>query len=375
MPSAFRCTKFPFGSFVRHTGAMTPRRMVWRLAALFWTVFGVISGFQVWISMITHGHSVPRLLLYYVAIWEAWLAATAVIVWLARRFPVVPAKRFPILVHFLAACAIAIVHSFYWLALMIAIRPFDRMTAEPSQLDVAQILFYRLPLEWVLYCLVLGAAMAFEFYERYRERALQAAQLETSLADARLHALELQIQPHFLFNTLNAISGLIRSKRADEAIAMVAGLSELLRYTLDHAGDQQVALDEELTVLRRYLEIQRARFPDRMSFTIEATAEAGRGAVPALLLQPLAENAVRHGIALSASPGVIEVRAFRIDGLLKIEVFNSGAVGERSESGIGVRNTIDRLRHLYGDGGRFDLSSANGGVLASVSVPWKVVST
>lgn len=349
--------------------------MVWRLAALFWTVFGVISGFQVWISMITHGHSVPRLLLYYVAIWEAWLAATAVIVWLARRFPVVPAKRFPILVHFLAACAIAIVHSFYWLALMIAIRPFDRMTAEPSQLDVAQILFYRLPLEWVLYCLVLGAAMAFEFYERYRERALQAAQLETSLADARLHALELQIQPHFLFNTLNAISGLIRSKRADEAIAMVAGLSELLRYTLDHAGDQQVALDEELTVLRRYLEIQRARFPDRMSFTIEATAEAGRGAVPALLLQPLAENAVRHGIALSASPGVIEVRAFRIDGLLKIEVFNSGAVGERSESGIGVRNTIDRLRHLYGDGGRFDLSSANGGVLASVSVPWKVVST
>ena len=370
MQNAFRCMTFPFCRFVLHTGAMTPRRMAWQLAALFWTAFGVISGFQVWISMITHGHSVPRLMFYYVAVWEAWLAATAAIVWLARRFPVVPPRRFNILVHALTACAIAVVHSFYWLALMITIRPYDRMTAEPSQLHFAQILFYRLPLEWLLYCLVLGAAMAFEFYERYRERALQAAQLETSLADARLHALELQIQPHFLFNTLNAISGLIRSKRNDEAIAMVAGLSELLRYTLDHAGDQQVALEEELTVLRRYLEIQRARFSDRMSFAIEASDEVRRGAVPTLLLQPLAENALRHGIALSASPGVVNVRAFRSDGQLRIEIFNSGALGERSEGGIGVRNTVDRLRHLYGDAGRFELSPANGGVIASVSIPW-----
>jgi two-component system LytT family sensor kinase len=349
---------------------MTPRGVAWRFAILFWTVFGVITGIQVWISMITHGHSVPRLISYYVVVWEAWLVATAAIVWLARRFPVVPARRFNILVHVLAACAIAIVHSFYWVGLMILIRPYDRMTAEPSQLHIAEILFYRLPLEWLLYCLVLGAAMAFEFYERYRERALQAAQLETSLAEARLHVLELQIQPHFLFNTLNAVSSLVRVKRNDEAITMMAGLSELLRYTLDHAGDQHVALEEELSVLRRYLEIQRARFPDRMSFTIEASAEAGRGSVPALLLQPLAENAVRHGIALSASPGVVNVRAFHNNGQLRIEMFNSGALGARSDSGIGVRNTEARLRHLYGDEGRFDLGNTNGGVMASVTIPW-----
>ncbi|MEA2337986.1 MAG: two-component system, LytTR family, sensor kinase [Thermoanaerobaculia bacterium] len=349
---------------------MTPRRMVWRFAALFWTVFGAISGFQVWISMITHGHSVPRLILYYVAVWEGWLLATVVIIWLARRFPIVPPRRVNVLVHLLAACAIAAVHGFYWLGLMLAVRPFDRMTAEPSQLNVPDILFYRLPLELVLYCMVLGAAMAFDFYERYRERALQAAQLETSLADARLHALELQIRPHFLFNTLNAISGLVRVKRNDEAITMLAGLSELLRYTLDHAGDQKVALDEELAVLRRYLEIQRARFPDRMSFTIEASAEAGRAAVPTLLLQPLAENAVQHGIESSASPGAVNVRAFRNDGHLEIEVFNTGTLGARSDSGIGLHNTVARLRHLYGDEGRFELSPANGGVIASVSIPW-----
>ena len=352
---------------------MTPRRMAWRFAALFWTVFGAISGFQVWISMITHGHSVPRLILYYVAVWEAWLVATVAIIWLSRRFPVVPPRRFAILVHALAACVIALLHSFYWIGLMLVMKPFDRMTAEPSELRMAQILFYRLPLEWLLYCMVLGSALAFEFYERYRERALQAAQLETSLADARFHALELQIQPHFLFNTLNAISSLVRVKRNDEAITMLAGLSDLLRYTLDHAGDQQVALDDELAVLRRYLEIQRARFPDRMSFTIEASAEAGRGAVPTLLLQPLVENAIRHGIELNASPGAVNVRAFRNDGHLHIEVFNSGVLRTQPGNGIGVRNTVARLRHLYGDEGRFDLAPANGGVMASVSIPWSPV--
>jgi len=352
---------------------MTPRGVAWRFAILFWTVFGVLTGFQVWISMITHGHSVPRLIFYYVVVWEAWVAATAAIFWLVRRFPVIPPRRLSILIHFLAACVIAVVHSFYWVGLMILIRPYDRMTAELSQLNVSEILFYRLPEEWLLYCLVLGASIAFEYYERYRERALQTAQLEASLAEARLHALELQIQPHFLFNTLNAISGLVRVKRNDEAVAMMAGLSELLRYTLDHAGGQHVALEEELVVTRRYLEIQRARFPDRMSFTIEASGEAGRGEVPALLLQPLAENAVRHGIALSASPGVVSVRAFRDDGQLRIEVFNSGALGDRSDSGIGLRNTLARLQHLYGDEGRFDLSAANGGVTASVTIPWREV--
>ena len=352
---------------------MTPRHMAWRFAVFFWTVFGVVTGIQVWISMITHGHSVPLLIFYHVAISEGWLLATLVIVWLLRRFPVVPPRSLSVLVHVLAACAIAIVHGFYWLGLMLALRPYDRMTAEPSQLNIPEILFYRLPLEWLLYCLVLGAAQAFEFYERYRERALQAAQLETSLADARFHALELQIQPHFLFNTLNAISSLVRVKRNDEAITMLAGLSDLLRYTLDHAGDQQVALDDELAVLRRYLEIQRARFPDRMSFTIEASVEAGRATVPTLLLQPLVENAIRHGIEVSASPGAVNVRAFRNNGHLHIEVFNSGVLRERDGSGIGVRNTVARLRHLYGDGGRFELLPANGGVMASVEIPWSSV--
>lgn len=352
---------------------MNARRMAWRLAAAFWALFGIISGIQVWISMITHGHSVPRLLGYYLAVWEFWLIPTAAIFWLARRFPVIPPRRLSILVHLLAANVIAIAHGLFWLALLILVKPFDRMTAEPSELKIAEILFARLPLECILYCLVLGAALALDFYERYRERELRAAQLEASLAEARLRALELQLQPHFLFNTMNAISALVRNRRNDEAVTMMAGLSELLRYTLDHAGEQQVALEEEVAVLRRYLEIQHARFPDRMSFEIDLSPDARRGAVPTLLLQPLAENAVRHGIALSVSPGVVEVRAFRRGGRLMIEVFNSGVLDAPSNRGIGLRNTRERLQHLYGEEGRFDLASADGGVLASLSIPWSEV--
>src|SRR3954468_24357723 len=145
---------------------MTPRRMGWRFALIFWAVFGVVSGFQVWISMITHGHSVPRLIFYYVAISEGWLLATVGIVWLVRRLPVVPLRRLPVLVHFLAACVIAVLHSLYWVGLLIAIKPYDRMSAETAEIPIAAILFFRVPLELILYCMVLGAAMAFEFYER-----------------------------------------------------------------------------------------------------------------------------------------------------------------------------------------------------------------
>lgn len=352
---------------------MNPGRKVWLYAAAFWALFGLIVGLQVWISMLAHGHSVPLLLGYHVAVWEAWFVITAAIVWLARRYPVVPPRRLNLLVHVLAACFISVLHGFYWFALLILLRPFDVMTAPASGSLAAEILFTRVPLELILYCLVLGSWVAFEYYERYREQTVQAARLEASLADARLRALELQIQPHFLFNTMNAISSLVRNRRNDDAVTMIAGLSELLRYTLDHAGEMEVALEDELTVLRRYLEIQHARFPDRMSFAIDIPPDVRRGAVPTLLLQPLAENAVRHGIALSAGPGVVEVRAFRREERLCIEVFNSGSLDAGGTPGIGLRNTRARLEHLYGSEGRFDLAPSDGGVTASLSIPWSEV--
>jgi len=219
----------------------------------------------------------------------------------------------------------------------------------------------------------LGGGMAFEFYERYRERELQAVQLEASLGEARLHALELQIQPHFLFNTLNSISALVRTSRDREAVTMIAGLSDLLRYSLDHAGEQRVALAQELAVIERYLGIERLRFPDRVAFEIDAPAAVRRAAVPALLLQPLVENAIRHGIAPLAAPGRVVLRARRDGGWLRIELFNTGRLAADYRAGVGLRNTMDRLRHLYRGDQRFELRAEDGGVVAELAVPWSEV--
>lgn len=345
-------------------------RRFWLLAATIWLLFGLITGFQVWISMITHGHSVPRLVGYYVLVWQAWFLITAAIVRLSDRWPIIPPRRLNIIVHILAAFIAGIVHIIYWLALLVWMQPFDRMTAAAEQLNVSEILFSRLTLEVTLYITVVAAVQAVDYYEKYRARTLEMAELRTSLNEARLHALELQLQPHFLFNTLNSVSSLVRMGKQEDAVKMIAVLSDLLRYTLDRSGAQRVALEEEATTLRRYFEIQRMRFADRLTLDIDIADDVRRAAVPTFILQPLAENAVRHGISRSASAGRIDVRAFRENGFLRIEMFNTGSLDPAHAQGIGLKNTIARLQQMYGAGQHFELRNDRGGVVASLSIPW-----
>lgn len=343
---------------------MTSRRhTAWLAIGAIWITFAVLSGLQTWLAMITHGHSVLRMIGYQLAVWSFWAALTPVVLRLVRRFPVVPPRPQNVLVHILAAVVAAIGHGAIWTALTIWIKPYDAMTIGSFGKAFPLATFGRLPFELVLYAAVLGAALAVDYYER-------SSQLEQSLSTARLHALELQIQPHFLFNTLNAVSALVRGRQNDEAVTVIAGLSDLLRYTLDHAGDQRVPLEQEASMLQRYLEIQQVRFSDRLDVVIDIEAGALRAAVPTLILQPLAENAIRHGVSRSAAAGKIEVRAFRDDTRLRIEMFNSGALREGAPRGIGLRNTMDRLRQLYGEAHAFDLRNANGGVLATIAIPW-----
>ncbi|MDQ3040483.1 MAG: histidine kinase [Pseudomonadota bacterium] len=340
------------------------------LAIAFWTLFGLVVGIQVWISMLAHRHVVSWLLFYYLLVWVAWLGPTYLIVWLTRRFPVEGVRPSNIAVHVLAASVIGVVHSAYETGLMVWMQPFDGMTDPLSELDFGQIVLSRQLGEWILYCMVLGGVMAFEFYRRYHERALHAAQLERSFADAKLYALELQLQPHFLFNTLNAIAGLVRTNHKEQAVTMVAGLADLLRYSLDHAGRQRVSLAEEMDMLERYLGIENARFPDRMSFTLALADDARRAAVPMLILQPLAENAVRHGIARIAAGGTIEVEAARVGERLRIRMRNSGTLKEGYVEGIGLKNTHERLSTLYGVAATLSLKSVEGGVLAELDLPF-----
>ena len=348
-------------------------RRFWFLLAALWLLFGLITGFQVWISMITHGHSVPRLVSYYVLVWAAWIGVSAVIVRLVQRWPVIPPARTNIIAHAFAACVLAVVHIAYWLLLLLWLQPFDRMTAALEQIDIPDLAASRMALELVLYIAVLTAVQAIDYYEKYRERTIEMARLETSLQEARLHALELQLQPHFLFNTLNAIASLVRTGKDDEAVTMIAGLSELLRYTLERSGAPKVTLEEEAGTLRRYLEIQRVRFADRLAFDIDIAEDARRGAVPTLILQPLAENAVRHGISRVAGHGRIDVRATREDDVLHIEMFNTGTFADNGRRGVGLQNTIERLQQMYGDDHEFALRNDGGGVRTSLSIPWSEV--
>jgi two-component system LytT family sensor kinase len=341
------------------------------VALAFWTLFGLIAGTLVWISMLDHGHSVPWLLAYYLVVWLAWLVPTYFIVWLVRRFPEGLARPGVIAIHVLAATAVATLHAFYQVGVMVWMQPYDRRTAHMSDISVIEVLYSRVPLGWILYCLVLGCVLAFEYYQRYHERALRAAQLERSLADARLHALEMQLRPHFLFNTLNAVAVLVRSQRNEQAVTVVAGLADLLRYSLDHAGSQRVSLAQEMAMIERYLEIERVRFPDRLSFRTDLGADTGRAQVPSLILQPLVENAVRHGIAQLAGPGMVRVQAERDGERLLLRIVNSGTLQAGLREGIGVRNTRERLSNLYGETASFELAATSDGVLAVLDLPWQ----
>lgn len=353
---------------------LTPRRRTVAVLSLsFWTAIGLLCGLQIWISMITHGHALWRVLLYQVLIWDAWFLLAPGIAWLARRFPLLPMRSGSLVAHLLAALAVGLAHSLWWTMLLIEMKPYDAMGPEAFEPAFWPLAGSALPLQLCFYCGVLAAHYAVVYYDKYRERERVAARLEVSLSEARIHALELQIQPHFLFNTLNSISALVRTQRQRDAVTMIAGLSDLLRYALDHAGEQRVALATELAITERYLEIERLRFPDRMTFEITAPAELRGAAVPTLVLQPLAENAVRHGIAKLAAPGRVAIRIWRDGAELCIEVFNTGALVADFRAGVGLRNTMDRLRHLYGSAHGFELHAGGGGVVAAVRLPFSLV--
>jgi LytS/YehU family sensor histidine kinase len=162
----------------------------------------------------------------------------------------------------------------------------------------------------------------------------------------------------------------VRIGKSEEAVRMIAILSELLRYTLSRAGAQRVTLEEEVTTLRRYFDIQRMRFSDRLTLDIEIDDDVKNVPVPTFILQPLAENAIRHGISRSAGEGRIEVRAAREDGMVRIEMFNTGSLDDAHERGVGLTNTAARLQQIYGAGHHFALAARGGGVVAAISIPW-----
>ena len=198
--------------------------------------------------------------------------------------------------------------------------------------------------------------------------------LARATSGSRYHALEAQLHPHFLFNTLNSIATLMHED-VDAADDMMAKLATLLRRTLNHNGAYEIPLREELEILEIYLDIQRTRFEDRLTTAVDADPAALDAMVPRLILQPLVENAVRHGISHRTTPGRVEVRAWRDNATLHMTVLNDGAgwnPRERSPDGVGLANTRARLAQHFPNRYRFDLrEGGDGGALAEIAVPVK----
>ena len=218
----------------------------------------------------------------------------------------------------------------------------------------------------LVYGAVLGVCYAIDYYRKYREREFLATQLEAQLALAQLDSLRMQLHPHFLFNTLNGIVGLVRDNKNQAAVNMLVGLSDLLRHALDHSNEQEVELKEELNFIKLYLDIQQMRFSDRLQIEIDVEPGVLKALVPNLILQPLAENALRHGIAASVASGIVGIRGHADNGFLKLSVFDNGAGLSsdwqlKSSGGIGLANTAARLQQLYNGNHRLDVRNREGG--------------
>jgi LytS/YehU family sensor histidine kinase len=211
--------------------------------------------------------------------------------------------------------------------------------------------------------------------ERLIRHQLETVRLNEQFSKAQLDALRRQFEPHFLFNALHAISGLIREKRNDDAVTMISRLSDFLRKVVDVSDRQVVLLREEMQFLQKYLDIQKVRFADRLKLSVDVPEELLGAAVPSLILQPIVENAIKHGIAKESRGGWIRVAAARSNGFLSFRVYNDGATlahdWESAKPGVGIANLRSRLRMLYGDDFEFTLSNQAAGVEVLMSVPFR----
>ena len=334
---------------------------------------------QWYVGYTANGYPISWLLVLTWALTEWWLWALLApfILWCARRFYIDRANRGrTIPIHLGLGLGFSFVH----IVLHAAAEQWTTWAWEPGEhITFASSLYHlstkKFHLNLLTYFVIVGVSHALEYYRRYQERERLAAQLEAQLSRAQLQALKMQLHPHFLFNTLNTISALIhRDPRA--ADRMVARLGDLLRLTLDNHGVEEVSLKEEIEFLEKYLEIEQTRFHDRLSVRLEVAPDSLDARLPTLLLQPLVENAIKHGISARPGAGHIEIHAHRENGSLLLAVRDDGtglpADWEACASlGVGLANTRARLAQLYGARHTFTLANVPGGGLeVAITIPF-----
>ena len=340
-------------------------------AALVIGVFAIVAfvdASQYYVGLRLQDRAIPlgRALAFAFVEWWLWALLTPAILALGRRFPIqkLGGVRWT-LAHLGFAVAFAVGHLLTNLSIAWYLDP----PVQPSltfRQYVTNISLRWFHVELLVYGAILGIGYAVDYYRKFKDREVRASQLETQLAQAQLQALKAQLQPHFLFNTLNALSTLVRKNDNASAVRMIAGLSDMLRLALETGGAQEVTLREEMEFVDRYLAIEKLRFQDRLRVTIETPAATLDAMVPNLVLQPIVENAVRHGIARDPDAGLLQVRAEASGGTLRVSVRDDGPGPSlegtsASGRGLGLSTARERMRQLYGNRFRLDLVRVEGG--------------
>ena len=352
----------------------------WLTIFAVWTLFGLFfaSQFALQNQLSENPISFWRILSWQLSSGYAWFLASPLIFWLSKKYAFDDGKwKASVPVHIVASIVVALgvlcVDS-YVLPKLGYLARFNLT----SYWETYKILFFvNFHFSIAIYWGALAIHQAILNYRKYRERELQTSQLEARLAQSRLQVLKMQLHPHFLFNTLNAISELVH-RDPDTADRMLTDLSDLLRMSFENLEVQEIPLKQELEFLRKYLEIEQTRFHDRLEVRMDIGPDTLDASVPNMILQPLVENAIKHGISPKAEGGHINIEAWRKNGTLHLSVnddgvgVNSGGVKAFTE-GVGLSNTRRRLKHLYGEGHKFELEpeNKNDGLSVRLDIPYK----
>ncbi len=343
-----------------------------------WTLFAFVFTSQVSLQMQLYPDSPSfwKVLTWQLFSGYVWFALTPLILWLGRIFPISKNKLWQnIPLHLLFALIVTLFQQSIDASVLPQLGYMESFQSKPFWEAYKTFLMVNVFFCVGIYWVTLGASLVIRYYQKMRERELRTSQLEARLAESRLQVLKFQLQPHFLFNTLNTISELIY-KDAESADQMITNLSDLLRLSLEKLEVQEVSLRQELDFLNKYLEIEQMRFHDRLTIEMDVEPDTLDATVPNMILQPLVENAIKHGIAPLAQGGTVKISSERQNGSLLLNVSDNGVgLVEKDSSnlreGVGLKNTRARLRHLYGKGHSFELNPQKNGLMLNLVIPYK----